>query len=350
MNLSKENVRAIIFYNFRRGLTRLQCFEELTSVFSDEAPCLRTVERWYLEFQRGHTSVSDKSLEGRPKSAFTEDNINAVRQLILEDRHVTYREIEALLGISGTTIQKILHEALGVRKLVCRWIPHLLSDDHKAARVRWCKKTLQRFNRGESNHVYKIISGDESWIYAYDPDSKQQSTIWVFQDEPKPTKVIRSRSTSKKMVATFVGKTGHVATIALEDRRTVNAEWYTTVCLPQVIAELRKSNSKRRIILHHDNASSHTARQTIEYLKQEKVEILDHPPYSPDLSPNDFFTFPKIKKSLRGQRFQSGEEAVDAFKSAILNTPTLEWNKCYNNWFERMEKCIKLRGEYFEKQ
>ena len=92
-------------------------------------------------------------------------------------------------------------------------------------------------------------------------------------------------------------KRGHVATIALEDRRTINTERYNIVCLPQIIAELRKSNSKRRIILHHDNASSHSARQTIEYLKQEKVEILDHPLYSPDLSPNDFFTFPKIKKS-----------------------------------------------------
>lgn len=350
MNLSKENFRAIIFYNFRRGLTRLQCYEEIKSAFHDEAPCLRTVERWFSEFQHGNAILSDKSREGRPKSAFTEDNIVAVRQLILEDRHVTYREIEALLGISGTTIQKILHKELGVRKLVCRWIPHLLSDDHKAARVRWCKKTIQRFNRGDSNHVYDIISGDESWIYAYDPDSKQQSTVWVFQDEPKPTKVVRSRSTSKKMVATFVAKTGHVATIALEDRRTVNAEWYTTVCLPQVVAELRKSNPKRRIILHHDNASSHTAARTIDYLKKQNVEILDHPPYSPDLSPNDFFTFPKIKKSLRGKRFQSGEEAVSAFKAAILTTPTLEWNKCYNNWFERMEKCIKLRGEYFEKQ
>lgn len=94
MNLCKENVRAIIFYNFRRGLTRLQCFEELTSVVSDEAPCLRTIGRWYLEFQRGHTSVSDKSREGRPKSAFTEDNIIAVRQLILEDRHVRHMTIE----------------------------------------------------------------------------------------------------------------------------------------------------------------------------------------------------------------------------------------------------------------
>lgn len=152
------------------------------------------------------------------------------------------------------------------------------------------------------------------------------------------------------MVASFVAKGGHVATIVLEDRKTVNADWYTTVCLPQVITEFRKNNSRRRMILHHDNASSHTARQTKTFLSSQNVEILDHPPYSPDLSPNDFFTFPKIKQSLRGQRFSTPEGAVDAYKSAILTTPTSEWNKCFKNWFERMEKCIKYRGEFFEKQ
>ncbi|CAH2020847.1 unnamed protein product, partial [Acanthoscelides obtectus] len=62
--------------------------------------------------------------------------------------------------------------------------------------------------------------------------------------------------------------------------------------------------------------------------------------------PNDFFTFPKIKNRLRGQRFQSPEEAVDAFKNVVLDLPANEWNKCFENWFE----CINLRGEYFEKQ
>lgn len=150
-------MRAIIFYNFQRGLTRIQCFEEITSVFSDAAPCLRTVERWYLEFQRGHSSLSDKSCEGRPKTAMTQVNVDAVPQLIVEDRHVTYREIEASVGISGTTIHIILHEELGVKKLISRWIPHLLSDGQKTARVKWCRKTLQRFNRGESKHVYDIV-------------------------------------------------------------------------------------------------------------------------------------------------------------------------------------------------
>ncbi|CAH1987661.1 unnamed protein product [Acanthoscelides obtectus] len=266
MELNREHFREIIYYNFQRQLSQQKCLAE----------------------------------------------------------HVTYREIEASLKISKTAIQKILHEELGVRKLVSRWIPHLLTEEQKAARVNWCQKTLDRLNSGNSKNVYSIVSGDESSIYCYEPENKRQSAVWVFQGEENPTKVIRSRS-----------------------QRTVTADWYTTICLPKVITELRKINHERRIILH---ASSHTAQKTRQYLTEENVELLDHPPYSPDLSPNDCFTFPKIKNRLRGQRFQSPEEAVDAFKNAVLDLPANEWNKCFENWFERMQMCINLRGEYFEKQ
>ncbi|CAH1982957.1 unnamed protein product [Acanthoscelides obtectus] len=111
-----------------------------------------------------------------------------------------------------------------------------------------------------------------------------------------------------------------------------------------------KVKPERRIVLHQDNASSHIAHKTRQCLTEENVELLDHPLYSPDLSPNDFFTFPKIKDRLRGQRFQSQEEAVDAFKNAVLDLPANEWNKCFENWFERMQMCINLRGENFQKQ
>ncbi|CAH2011250.1 unnamed protein product [Acanthoscelides obtectus] len=254
MELNREHFRAIIYYNFQRQLSQQECL----------ADC----------------------------------------KLIIEDRHVTYREIEASLKISKTSIQKILHEELGVRKLVSRWIPHLLTEEEKAARV-------------------KRLTAN---------------------------KVIRSRSVSKKMIATFVSKAGHIATIPLNEQRKVTADWYTTICFKKVITELRKINPERRIILHQDNASSHTAQRTRQYLTEENVELLDHPPYSPDLSPNDIFIFPKIKNRLRGQRLHSSEEAVDAFKKAVLNLPANEWNKCFKNWFERMQMCINLRGEYFEKQ
>ena len=124
---------------------------------------------------------------------------------------------------------------------------------------------LKKYDRGASQHVYDIVTGDESWIYAYEPESKQQSTVWVFQDEPNSTKVAPARCTSKQMIVCF-GKTGHVAIVPLEQRRTVNSEWYTTICLPVVqVQEIRKTNRRRRITLHHGNASSHTSGQTTAF-------------------------------------------------------------------------------------
>ena len=91
-----------------------------------------------------------------------------MRELIKEDLHATYREIEASLGISKISIQKILHEELAVKKLVSRWIPHLLTKEQKEARVNWCQKTLDRFNAGNSKNVYSIVSDNEPWIYSYE--------------------------------------------------------------------------------------------------------------------------------------------------------------------------------------
>ena len=62
----------------------------------------------------------------------------------------------------------------------------------------------------------------------------------MFQDEPNPTEVARARSTSKQMIANFFGKTEYVAIVPLEQRRNVNSEWYTTICLPIVLQEIRK--------------------------------------------------------------------------------------------------------------
>ena len=116
MELNCEHFCAIIFYNFRRGLTQKQCIDKLYSIFADEAPSKASVYRWFGEFYRSRSSLQDKFHEDRPKSIVFPDTIDAVRQLILQDRHVTYREIKTTLGISGTSIHSILHEHLTVKK------------------------------------------------------------------------------------------------------------------------------------------------------------------------------------------------------------------------------------------
>ena len=91
-----------------------------------QGPSRTSVYRRYVEFNRGHSALQDKFREGRPKSDVVPETIDAVRQLILQDRHETYREIETNLGICGTRIHSIWHEHLTVKKIYSRWIPHNL--------------------------------------------------------------------------------------------------------------------------------------------------------------------------------------------------------------------------------
>lgn len=165
MELTREHFRAMIYYDFRRGLSQQQCIEELKSTFGDEAPSKTTVYHWFGEFNRGRSSLTDELKEGRPKSVVVPKNIDAVRELIKQDRHMTYREIEASLFISMTSIYAILHEHLAVKKICSRWIPHNLTVAQKTARVNWCKEKLQKYNRGASKAVHNIYTCDESYIY-----------------------------------------------------------------------------------------------------------------------------------------------------------------------------------------
>lgn len=350
MEISKENYRAMILFCFKDGLPRQKCAEKLHQYFGEGAPSLSTVQRWYNEFARERVSLKDEFHEGRPVTAVTPENIATVRQMIRENPRITYDDIEAALNISRTRVEKILHEHLGVTKRCARWIPHNLTVDQKAARVEWCNKMLQKFNNGLSKHVYDIVTGDETWIYCYEPERKQQSTVWVFPGEAAPTKLKRGRSVGKQMIASFFSLTGHIATVALPLDSTVTAYWYTTQCLRTVLIKVREKRPRGEIMLHHDNASSHTAGLTTDYLKANGVELLNPPTYSPDLAPCDFFLFPRIKDKMRGLRFNNAAAAVEAYEQLISEVPSDRWEHCFKEWFDRMNKCIKCHGDYLEKQ
>ena len=77
---------------------------------------------------------------------------------------------------------------------------------------------------------------------------------------------------------------------------------------------------------------------------------MSHPPNSPDMAPNDFFLFPYVKNKMIGQRFSTPEEAVDAFRMHVLEVPQSEWQKCFDNCFKCIQRCIELYGKYIKKQ
>ena len=75
----------------------------------------------------------------------------------------------------------------------------------------------------------------------------------------------RERALKKVMYAVFFKSTGLVKDIKLERQKTATVNWYTTICLPEILQEV----NVRGQMLHHDNAASHTARLIVEFLKQK---------------------------------------------------------------------------------
>ena len=103
--------------------------------------------------------------------------------------------------MSSTTIHKILHEHLKLRKVCARWVPHMLTEDQKRALVEFCETMFVEYDRGRSKSVYSIMTVDETWVYKYNPESKRQSMCWVDAGDAPPIKFKRTQSTGKVMVA-----------------------------------------------------------------------------------------------------------------------------------------------------
>ena len=98
-------------------------------------------------------------------------------------------------------------------------------------------------------------------------------------------------------------------------------------------------------------ARPHTSSLTREFMSKNGVETIPHPPYSPDLAPCDFWMFPTLKKELRGRRFVSKTEIQNAIQNFFNSIPEEEFRKTMlDKWQERMKKCIRFDGRYFEKQ
>ena len=88
MELTRENLRAMIYYDFRRGLSRQECIDQLISTFIDEVLSYVTVKRLYNKFNCSRHSLTDDLRKDRPKSVVEPENIDAVKKLIMKDRHI----------------------------------------------------------------------------------------------------------------------------------------------------------------------------------------------------------------------------------------------------------------------
>lgn len=159
-----------------------------------------------------------------------------------------------------------------------------------------------------------------------------------------------TRSKFKAMLVVFFDIHGVLLTEWLPEGATVNQHYYI-----QVLKTLRERVRRKRPqlyqdgwLLHQDNAPCHTAINVKRFLAEKNIPVLEHPPYSPDLAPCDYWLFPKIKSLMKGRRFNSIEAAKTRTTELLQVLTSEDLQGCFAQWKIRFQRCIDAKGEYFE--
>ena len=81
------------------------------------------------------------------------------------------------LNLNHQTAHDNLTEQLGMRKICAKLVPKNLTNEQNENRRNACLNLIERIENDE-NYFKHVITGDESWIFEYDPETKQQSSEW----------------------------------------------------------------------------------------------------------------------------------------------------------------------------
>ena len=349
--MSNIEHRAVIKFLIKEGVPPKEIKCRLDNVYTHSSPSYSSVKKWAALFRMGRESLEDDERSGRPVIAMTDQNIALVEQEVNGDRRLKAKEIAARVGISKTTVLRILHEHLHMNKVSARWVPKLLSSIQKERRVECCQEFLDAYQANKSKFIQSIVTGDETMVLYYDPLSKRESMEWRRPGEAPPRKA-RVAPSTKKMMATIFWDCEGILMIDFKERNTViNGSYYASLLhrLKDSIKEIRRDKLSRGIHLLHDNAPVHTAAVAKRAILDCGFTELNHPPYSPDLAPSDYYLFSKLKSDLRGKKFTSDDE----IKSAVFqHFQSKDKNYFYTGiemLISRSNKCINLLGDYIEK-
>lgn len=352
--MSQFEQRANVKFCQKLGKSATETLQLIRQVYGEDALGRSAVFKWHQRFSQGRDSLEDDQRMGRPPTVRTERKIEEVATVVRANRSQSVDDIAAAVGVSHGTCHKILTEDLNMSRVTQHRVPRILTQDQRDDRMTICGDLISSADQ-DRTFLNRIITGDETWCFLYDPQLKRQSATWKSPVSPKRKIPRQDRSKGKVMLELFFDSLGIVHMEFIPQGATVNKTRYK-----EILRRLRDSIRRKRPelwrrknwLLLHDNAPAHRSVLVQEELARQQITVLPHPPYSPDLAPCDFFLFPRLKEKLRGRRFHSPEEIITATKDALqeISDNANNFQTCFQRLYERWQTCIAASGDYFEGQ
>jgi len=164
-------------------------------------------------------------------------------ELICENRRITVEEVAGRLNVIVGSAYSLIHDSLKLRKVCARWVCNELTEELKCKRLDVCSRHLAHYHEEGDNFLQQIVTGDETWIHHYEPESKQQSMQWKHPSSPVGKKFKTQPSTGKLMLTIFWVSQGPILETYQERGTTVTSVMYCDMLQRELKPAIR---SKRR--------------------------------------------------------------------------------------------------------
>jgi transposase len=289
------------------GDSKAETIRKIQQAFSDDAMGVTQIKEWFNRFKDGRTLADSDHRSGRPSTSRNANVIENVRSLILEDRCFTVREIADKVGMSTGSEHSILTEDLHMCTMVAKSVPKLLLQEQQQLRLEVVRDMLECTN-GDPEFLKTMITGDETWVYRYGTETNVQLSQWKHSSSPRPKTAQWVRSKVKVLLTVFFDYRRIVHHSYAPEGQTMNKEYYL-----EVICQIRDAVRRKRpnlctshnCQLLHDNAPAHSSHLIQSFLAKHGIPVVHQAPYSLDMAPCDFWLFPKLKRPLKGSRFDN---------------------------------------------
>jgi hypothetical protein len=172
--------------------------------------------------------------------------------------------------VSHATILKHLHDTLGMKHFHLRWLPHELTEQLRAERVKKCQDRLLSLERMEASNFRNIVTGDESWFTV----ELQQSPKWNTSREEVPQRVRQQIGTREFMLMAIWGVDGFHVVDLMISQRSFDSHYLVDNCMVALVEKVFPTGGNPhacRFHLHLDNCGLHFSRVAEQFIAPNDI-------------------------------------------------------------------------------
>jgi transposase len=173
--MDKSEIRAVIKFFHLDGKTATEIKSRLDVILRDSSLSFSTLSFRVSEFKGGRTRTNDEPRSGRPKTATTPEIVDKIHDVVLADRQINVHEIAEAVRMSDERIFHISHNEFDLKKVSARCVPPVLNPEQKRVQAQTPAECLKVFQRNPTDFKKRFVTMDETWIYHYIPETKNQS-------------------------------------------------------------------------------------------------------------------------------------------------------------------------------